>query len=160
MYGSTAADALNNLYSRSGLDVKYYKDAACTQEIAAANMTLTEFSALTTVYAKATATEGYVIYTSTYEYAFGADVTDAYKLVFGAMMDSGYSYINSTNAEYGGITLHNDEDENRVITVNGETITFAEGESYKTYPVTAGQTYTVKYISTYAKADLNIFMMM
>ena len=143
------------------MDVVWYKDAACTQPIDE-TITVDEILAMDTIYGKATAEEGYALYTTERVTAFGADVPEAYKLVFGSMMGAGYKDIGAAmvgEGEYEGIYLYQDSD-NEVVTVNGTVVEFEEGEYSKYYQVTEGQTYTVQKTKTYMKADLNFFEMM
>ncbi|MBQ7948915.1 MAG: hypothetical protein IJ284_04045 [Clostridia bacterium] len=150
--GTTVEGAMESVYTPNGMDVVWYKDAACTQAIDA-TLSVTDLLAMDTMYGKATAEEGFVLYTYENTEVFGADVTDAYKLVFGNMLSSDKE-LRTASVE-GGIYLYKDSDQ--TVTVNGTEVTFAEGEEEKQYEVVAGQTYEVKKTTTYAKADLNFF---
>ena len=154
MSGDTVADALDSLYTPYGMTVTAYKDKACTQ-VLDGTMTVDEFFALDTVYCVATAEEGNVIYTTIREEKFGADTTDAYKMVFNNWLYDSED-ISTANVS-NGIYLYMPSDGVTVITVNGVVVEFAEGEYSKDYAVTEGQTYVVKKVVTYNKADLNIF---
>ena len=159
--GQTVAAALGNMSSTPyGMDVVWYKDAAYTQPLDE-TLTVEEFLAMDTIYGKATAKEGYVIYTTESSYTFADDVTDAYKMIYANMM-GGYKNISATMAgegEWMGISLYRNS-ENEVITVNDVVIEFAEGENSKYYTVVEGQTYVVKKTTAYTMAELNFFDMM
>ena len=153
--GAAVEGILGNIASY-GMEVVWYTDAACTQALDATTMTLAQFVELDAVYGTATAQEGYVLYTNENVTAFAADVTDAYKVVFSSMVET-EKHLNTAYID-SGIDLSKYRD-NVTITVNGTEVTFEEGETWKQYSVEAGQTYAVKKVTTYAKADLNIFSM-
>ena len=115
--------------------------------------------ALKTHYGKATLKDDYAFLITNYTYNFAEDVTDAYKLVFGTL--GMFTIGENKRIEAASETFGVEEREGAIITVNGEAVEFTEEDyGYKSMPVTAGETYTVKYVITYAKADLNIFAMM
>lgn len=134
------------------VDIVWYTDTACTQAIDASTMTLEQLYALDTLYAKATAKEGYVLYTRETVRAFTTDVPESYRVAL-----EGTSAFASTKRVYvckvsEGIRLHKREENY----VNGAAV---DSETMPIYPVVEGQTYEVKEVLTVNKADLNFFTM-
>lgn len=161
VYGNTVAETFNGLgnrvsdYNSTGIDFAWYTDAACTQAIDPEAMTAVQFLALDTVYGKATAQEGYVLYTAERVYEYAADVPEAYKTALASMMgNSSRKTLKACTVE-SGITIYDDYGS---VTVNGEAVDFSDN-SYVNYEVEAGKTYAVKYTYAYEKAMLNFFYM-
>ncbi len=152
--GSTVEEALKDItespWRYSNMDIVWYTDAACTKALDPSKVTADEFEAMDTLYGKATAEEGYVLVKETYVDAFAADVPDAYKLVFGDMGMLDLEEECDLESRYVGSTIYVDEDPTVTTYVNGQVVT-------ESVTIEAGKTYEVKYVSTYAKADLNIF---
>lgn len=153
-YGFTVADALSDAWSDSGADVVWYKDEACTQAIDADAMTMEEFYALDTLYARATAKAGYVLYTQETVDAFAADVPAAYKTALVEYAGS-YTRVNTCYANEGIRVWTSEDDE---FFVNGTKVDRSTLDMF--YPVVEGQTYEVKEVYTHTKADLNFFNML
>ena len=162
IYGDDMQSAISSFLTEdwkfNGMNVTWYTDEACTKEFTA-DITAAEMDALKTLYGKATLKDDYAFLITNYTYNFAEDVTDAYKLVFGML--GMFTIGENKHIEAASGTFGVEEREGAIITVNGEAVEFTEEDNdYKSMPVTAGETYTVKYVITYAKADLNIFAMM
>ena len=143
-------------YWDGSMSVVWYTDEACTNALTA-NITEEELDALDTLYGKATPHEGYSFVITKERTEYAEDVTEGYKLAFSWVMDGNESeWISAYQTSFGI-----NEREDVIVKVNGEVVTFTEeDEGYKEIPLTAGETYTVEYVSIYTKADLNIFNML
>ena len=160
-YGEDVESAITSFmtedWRHEGMNVTWYTDAACTKALTA-NMTAAEVEAITTLYGQATLKDGYAFVITNEKTVYADDVTDAYKLVFETlgMIEAGESkYIEAVMGSFGV------EEQDGGVIVNGEAVEFgAEDNGYKYITITAGETYTVEYTKTYAKADLNIFALL
>ncbi len=155
-YGTTVAEALSELWSKTGTDVAWYTDAACTQAIDTATMTIAQFLTLDTVYGKATVQAGYVLYTTCMEYTCATNMTDAYKTVLKKFLEDDEKRIDVCSVEEG-IVIHSGSNGFTTL-VNGEEVDF-ENNSYINYAVEEGQTYEVKHVYEVSKEECNFFDM-
>jgi hypothetical protein len=159
IYGYTVAEAIGRLgdsvcqYNMPGIDFAWYTDAACTQAITE-TMTVEQFNKLETIYGKATAQTGYVLYTIEETEEFAADVPAAYKTALAGKVGVDNSVYLAACMVEDGLNVH---DYGGIAKVNGVEIEFADDSSNFNYSVEAGNTYAVQYIEVYKKAELNIF---
>ena len=135
-----------------GVNVVWYKDEACTQEINAETITEEEYYEIDTLYGKAILEEGYafVIWKDTYKLA--RDLPKAYEIAFDVffLRDKETSYLYFVGA--GEVFF----DERGVanadeVYLNG-AVTMADSFTAK-----SGETYTVEYCEVLDKDYFNIF---
>ena len=157
--GATAEEALTKFLSEGGqwkgMNVTWYKDAACTQAITS-SFTVEEMKALNVIYGQATLMEGNAFIIRKNKIAYAADVLDGYKFVLQLFNGGDNERIETYGA--GNMSLYK-YDEDMTIKVDGTTIDFG---NYDTYSLTieAGKTYIVEYITNYPAEGMNIFEML
>ena len=148
-YGEDMEGVLRNL-SVNGMDIVWYKDAACTQEITATNTTAVELYLMENVYGKATLQSGYAFREYELEYKFKSNVPEAYKVALGILLGEGYKTL-ATESVDNGLYIQTGGDD-AYYYVDGQL-----REQGTTLPVVEGQTYVMKVIFEIDVEELNFF---